>query len=167
MLSARLRYQPVDLAHLDDFHRLVQDPHVLRYLMDGNVFPREWTEQRIRDSQALFQRRGVGLWLAYIRQGDELLGFCGFLEIPSIHPEPQLVYALFQGFTGQGYATEMGQEAIAHARTQPGLNQIFSGVDAVNAASVRVLDKLGFQRVAVQQGSFGDMLLLRLDTPAG
>jgi hypothetical protein len=29
-----------------------------------------------------------------------LVGFCGFLEIPSVHPEPQLVYALSQRYTG-------------------------------------------------------------------
>src|SRR2546425_13343449 len=82
MTSERLKYQPVTLARLDDFHSLVQDDHVRRYLMDGQVFPREWSEQRVRDSISLFDRRGVGLWLAYERTSSELAGFCGFLDAP-------------------------------------------------------------------------------------
>jgi hypothetical protein len=58
MISRRLRYEPVTLEDLDAFHALVQD-------MDGNIMPREWSEERIRASQALFERRGVGLWLAH------------------------------------------------------------------------------------------------------
>lgn len=61
MMSERLKYQPVTPATLDDFHSLVQDDHVRRYLMDDQLFPREWSEQRVRDSVALFDRRGVGL----------------------------------------------------------------------------------------------------------
>jgi len=162
VFSDRLRYQTVEPADLDAFHSLVQDEHVRRYLMDGNVFPREWSAERIRESEGLFARRGVGIWLVHDQTTDELVGFCGFLEIPSIHPEPQLVYALFERFCGRGYATEMARTAIARARTQPGFVEIVASVDAVNLASLRVLEKLGFERIATQQGNFGNMFLLRL-----
>jgi [ribosomal protein S5]-alanine N-acetyltransferase len=162
MFSKRLKYEPVEPATLDAFHALVQDEHVRRYLMDGNVFSREWSKDRIRDSQARFERRGVGIWLVYDRKTDELVGFCGFLEVPSIHPEPQLVYAMFERFSGKGYATEMARTSIAQARRQPDFSEIFAAVDEVNVASCRVLEKLGFKRIATQQGSFGRMFLLRL-----
>ena len=115
MTSERLKYEPVTPATLDDFHSLVRDEHVRRYLMDGQSLPPEWSAQRVRDSLALFDRRGVGLWLAYERTSGDLAGFCGFLDIPSIHPQPQLVYALFERFTGVGYATEMAAASIAKA----------------------------------------------------
>src|SRR5262245_37239348 len=104
MTSERLKYDAVVPATVDSFHRLVQDAHVRRFLMDGRVFPREWSEERVRDSVSLFQRRGVGLWLASENETDALVGFCGFLEIPSVHRRPELVYALFESFTGRGYA---------------------------------------------------------------
>jgi len=162
MFSKRLRYELVTLETIDDFHHLVQDEHIRRYLMDGSILPREWSEQRIRESQALFARRGVGLWLVHDKGSGELVGFSGFLEIPAIHPEPQLVYALLERFTNRGYATEMARRTIAQARGQPGFGEIVAGVDEVNIASLRVLEKLGFERVATRQGAFGNMLLLRL-----
>jgi hypothetical protein len=69
--------------------------YVRRYMMDGDVFPREWSAERILDSQALFERRGVETWLAYDRETNELVGFCGF-ENAAGRAEPQLVYAMFE-----------------------------------------------------------------------
>jgi RimJ/RimL family protein N-acetyltransferase len=163
MTSERLKYQPVSLAALDDFHSLVQDAHIRRYLMDGQVFPREWSEQRVRDSISLFERRCVGLWLAYEKKSGELAGFCGFLEIAWMHPEPQLVYALFERFTGLGYATEMAVASIAEACGHGGVSTIAAGVDEMNVTSLRVLEKLGFRRAATHPGSFGNTLLLLLE----
>ena len=150
------------LDALDAFHALVQDEHVRRYLMDGEVFPREWSEARIRESSALFSRRGVGLWLAREIDSIAVAGFCGFLELPTVDPEPQLVYALFERFTRKGYATEMARACIAHARTQAGFSQIVAAVDGVNVASARVLDKLGFIKSGTLPGAFGDTFIYRL-----
>ena len=99
MISERLTYHPLTDTMLDDFHRLVQDESVRRYLMDGEILPREWRQERVRDSASLFGRRHVRLWLTCERQTGATVGFCGFLEIPSLHPEPQLVYAIFDRFT--------------------------------------------------------------------
>jgi RimJ/RimL family protein N-acetyltransferase len=158
----RLTYEPVDPGQAEAFHGLVQDEHVRRYLLDGQVMAREWTEGQIADSGALFARRGVGMWLAREAASGEVVGFCGFLVIPSIQPEPQLVYALLERFTGRGYATEMGQACIREARANDGFAVIHASVDAVNVASVRVLEKLGFQRTGTEPGAFGEMYRLQL-----
>jgi RimJ/RimL family protein N-acetyltransferase len=163
MMSERLEYRPVTTATLDDFHVLVQDDHVRRYLMDGELLPREWTEQRVRDSAGLFERYGVGLWLAHQRETGDLVGFCGFLDMPSVHPQPQLVYAMFGRFTGQGYATEMARASIAEARRHSGFSTIAASVDEANVASVRVLEKLGFRPAGRHPGAFGDVLVLVFD----
>src|SRR5262245_25649948 len=161
MRSERLRYRPVEPADLEAFHRLVEDEHVRRYMMDGEVFPRAWSEQHIRKSQALFERRGVGTWLAYDTRTGDLVGFCGFW-IPPTDPDPQLIYAMFARFTGRGLATEMARASIEHARGQPGFDEIVADVDEVNAASLRVLEKVGFERIDVRQAAFGNLLVLRL-----
>lgn len=160
--SPRLRYEALTIDDLDRFHSLVQDAHIRRYLMDGEIFPREWSEERVRDSQALMASRGVGLWLAWEQASGKLAGFCGFLLIPSVHPEPQLVYALLEPFTGRGYATEMARASIDHARAHAGFTDIVAGVDGVNAASVRVLEKLGFEPGRTLQGAFGDTFMYTL-----
>ena len=46
-----------------------------------------------------------------------------------------------------GLATEMARAAIARARTQPGFVEIVADADEVNTRSVRLLEKLGFERL--------------------
>jgi ribosomal-protein-alanine N-acetyltransferase len=163
MQSERLTYRPVEPSDLDGFSSLVQDAHIRRYMMDGLVFPPEWTAAHIRESDALFARLGVGLWLAHERTTGELVGFCGYLVLPEVHAAPELVYALREPFTGRGRATEMARACIAEAiRRNVFPDGIVASVDAVNAASVRVLEKLGFERFGTRPGAFGDMLFLRL-----
>jgi len=162
MISERLTYRAVTQADLDAFHELVTDEHIRRYLMDGNIFSREWAEERIGHSEALFRERGVGVWLTHSKSTNELLGFCGFVVIADLHPEPELVYAMPERFTGQGYATEMARACIAEARTHPGFDDLFTGVDEVNTASLHVLRKLGFEHVSTHPGHFGRTFMFRL-----
>ena len=62
-----------------------------------------------------------------------------------------------------GYATEMAGATIAEARRHSGFDTIVASVDEVNAASMRVLEKLGFRRVSTHLGSFGKVVLFRLE----
>ncbi|HMF44230.1 MAG TPA: GNAT family N-acetyltransferase [Polyangia bacterium] len=162
MDSKRLTYRPLTAADLEAFSGLVQDEHIRRYMMDGNVFPPSWSAGHIRSSEGLFARLGVGLWLVHEKVTGALVGFCGFLVLPEVHNEPELVYAMRGPFAGRGFATEMARAAIAEARARGAFAEILASVDAINAASVRVLDKLGFQHVATRPGAFGDMLFYRL-----
>jgi RimJ/RimL family protein N-acetyltransferase len=167
MESERLRYSELRPEHLNLFHSLVQDDHVRRYLLDGQVLPIEWSAETIRASRSLFDRRGVGIWLVNHKLTGEIIGFCGFVEITTVHSEPQLVYAMFRKFTGMGYATEMAVASITEARKHEGFARIVASVDEVNAVSLHVLEKLGFERIATLQGAFGNMFLLRLDGTPG
>jgi [ribosomal protein S5]-alanine N-acetyltransferase len=165
MFTARLAFTPLTAEQLLAFHDLVTDPHIRRYMMDGQILSREWAAEQIAASLVRFEASGTGLWLASVREGGgSPIGFCGFMTASAAGLGPELVYALREASTGAGLATEMAQAMIAHARAQPGFEQISASVDAVNARSVRILEKLGFRRVEIRQGAFGDMLVLALET---
>jgi ribosomal-protein-alanine N-acetyltransferase len=151
----------VAAGDLDAFVALVQDAHIRRYMMDGQILPPSWAAAKIAESAALFDRVGVGLWIVHERETGALVGFCGFLVLPDVHDAPELVYALRAPFTGRG--------SVAEARALRAFGEILASVDAVNAASVRVLEKLGFQRTEIRPGAFGDMLLfgLTVELPVG
>src|SRR5262245_23158573 len=147
MDSERLRYYELGPGDLHRFHSLVQDVHIRRYLFDGQVLPLEWSAETIRTSRSLFDRRGVGIWLVDLKMTDQLIGFCGFTEIDTVHPEPQLVYAILHRFVGMGYATEMARTSILEARRHKGFETIIASVDEVNVVSLRILEKLRFKRI--------------------
>jgi [ribosomal protein S5]-alanine N-acetyltransferase len=101
------------------------------------------------------------VWIARNRTTGEAIGFCGFLETGAPGVEPQLVYALLESHTRQGLAAEMAAACIARARAA-GFTTVSAGVDAVNVASVRLLQRLGFVRETLGQGAFGDLWTYRL-----
>jgi RimJ/RimL family protein N-acetyltransferase len=157
--SPRLAYRRLGSGDLDRFHALATDEHIRRYLLDGQVLPREWADGELAASDRLFEAAGVGLWL--VVEGGDVIGFAGFRVFAEVEPAPQLLYALLELATGRGLATEITGALIAHAR-EVGLDPIVASVDEVNAASVRVLEKAGFRRRGEQEGELGVMRLYEL-----
>lgn len=87
-------------------------------------------------------------FLAVERKGTtDVIGYCGL----TIHgngssDEPELAYELLRAAHGYGYATEAGRAVVTWA-DEIGFPRLRAGVWDWNAASRRVLDKLGFREV--------------------
>lgn len=63
----------------------------------------------------------------------------------------ELGYWLRADYTGQGYATEATQAALAITRTLPGLAQVEIRCDARNAPSAAVPQRLGFELATTRE----------------
>lgn len=165
LISPRLRYRELGVGDVDAFHALVTDAHVRRYLMDGEVLPRSWSEQAIGTSARSFAAGGVGLWLIWeagVAGGAQPIGFCGYWTFEEVEPAAQLLYAFVESATGRGYATEAARALVDYGRAHAGMTDILSAVDAPNTASARVLERLGFERRGAVPGAFGEVLLFVL-----
>lgn len=165
--SARLGYRRPEAFDAGVLHAIITDDHVKRYLCDGQTLPPEWAVETIAASDRLLETRGVGLWLVFESVVDARMpiGFCGFATFEGFEAfggEPQLIYALPERYAGKGYATEAAEAAIRYAREHAGFTEIVAAVDEPNGASIRVLEKLGFERCGEVPGAFGAMLLFRL-----
>src|SRR5580693_7426153 len=88
---------------------------------------------------------GPGI-LAVERKGTaDVIGYCGLIFDGNGSPgEPELAYELLRAANGCGYATEAGRAVVAWA-SEAGYRRLQAGVWDWNAASRRVLDKLGFR----------------------
>lgn len=165
LASPRLSYSRLAAENLAAFHALAIDEHIRRFLLDGQIVDLAWCEAQLAASNSLFAERSVGLWLAALPEhAANAVGFCGFILFPETGPEPQLLYALLQPFTGQGFATEMATALVDYVRQHTAAREILSAVDEPNVASCRVLEKLGFQQTHATAGAFGFVLHYRLRT---
>lgn len=162
MNSARLLYRELCERDLDGFHALLRDEHIKRYLLDGQDMSRDFAAAAIVASQRLFETDGIGLWLVFEPARDQPIGFCGFRVFAELGPEPQILYAFRESFTGKGYATEAAGALVEYARTHAHRDSVLAGVDEPNLASIRVLDKLGFRPSGETRGEFGRLLYFRL-----
>ncbi|NJP06765.1 MAG: GNAT family N-acetyltransferase [Chloroflexaceae bacterium] len=97
-------------------------------------------------------RQSGWLFWYWVHRGDGLrrpimIGDGGFKGCPAPFGTAELGYTVQPAYRGQGYATEAGRALIAWAFAQPGLQRIRAEALPDNAASIRVLEKLGFQLV--------------------
>jgi RimJ/RimL family protein N-acetyltransferase len=156
--SARLRFRAVDVDDASALHALAVDPHIRRYLFDGEVVARAWADAAVERSRS---EPGIGLWLLYDRAAGPPLGFAGFWRFEALGPDAQLLYALRAEHTGKRLAREAAVALIELARAS-GMDDIHAAVDEPNHASIRVLEHLGFERSGEAPGAFGRTYLFRL-----
>lgn len=112
---------------------------------------------------SLEEIRQVTAWFA---SGDRFLAVClkpdetliGFVALsPEGEAEPptlNLGYVFHEDYHGRGYAAEACRAAIAYAFGELRASRLVSGTAAANVASCRLLERLGFRKVAEQSGSF-------------
>ena len=81
-------------------------------------------------------------------------------------PQPEIGYGMIEAFWGRGYATESAGAMCRWALAQPGVTAVEAETAPDNAASIRVLAKLGFQPTGTL-GEEGPRFLLKKspDTP--
>ena len=117
-------YRPVQPADLDAFHALIVDEHVRRYLMDGEIFSREFCAEAIAASGAHFAHGRVGLFMIDEREGAANIGFTGFHVIQEDVPEPQLVYAFFERHTRAAVAEGRCLSALVPPGVQHAIERV-------------------------------------------
>lgn len=130
-------------ADRDPFARLSADPEVMRW------FPAPATAA---ESDALVDREvaridenGWGLWAVELRATGAFLGFVGLAPdaFTGAVDQVEIGWRLTSAHWGNGYATEAGRAALAHAFDVVGLPEVVSFTTAGNVASRRVMERLG------------------------
>ncbi|MFF3894132.1 GNAT family N-acetyltransferase [Streptomyces sp. NPDC001812] len=121
------------------------------------------TVEHIRTSIAelLTATATTGIALLPIQRRDEgdFIGYCGLIIGRSTLEEPEIAYELFQRAHGHGYATEAAR-AVLDAAVATGRKRLWSTVGAWNTPSLRVLEKLGFERDHVSTEDNGEVVWL-------
>ena len=142
--SARLELRALTTAHCDAALALWQQPGVRRFLWDDRVITREQALGPLRVSERDFLEHRFGLWGLHLPDNPALLGFCG-LRVAEVTPEPELLFALDDGFCGRGFAWEAARAVLQHAFDALGLPAVAAATDAPNVRSSRLLEKLGMR----------------------
>ena len=128
------------MEHVDDLGILDRDPAVQRWIF-GTTYTPEETRARAERRIANWETKGGGDYRVRTADG-ELAGFAGFF--PAAEPDAVAIgYALRPAFWGRGYATELA-EVLTRTAAALGHRTIVATVLPENAASRRVLEKVGF-----------------------
>jgi [ribosomal protein S5]-alanine N-acetyltransferase len=144
--TPRLRLRPFTEADGDALFALHSNAHVLRYWDSP-----PWTERARADRFIAACRQlaedGTGARLAIDLASDgTFVGWCALARWNPDYRSAALGYCLGDAAWGQGYATEAAHAVLQWAFDTLDLNRVQAETDTRNAASARVLEKLGFVR---------------------
>jgi RimJ/RimL family protein N-acetyltransferase len=142
-LTPRLALFEIAYEHGNELHELDADPRVMRYIGNGQVRTRadvDETMRRLPRAYALFP--GLGTWRAIRRDNGDFVGWFALKYVPGTC-EVEVGYRLRHAAWGKGYATEGARELVRYGFEELGLFRIIGITHPDNAASQRVLSKIG------------------------
>lgn len=138
------RWQERDL---EPFAAMNADPEVMRHIGTGRPLTREESDGFVSRIEAGFDEHGFGLWCVEPRDGSaSCIGFIGLAVphfLPEVLPAVEIGWRLARDRWGEGVATEGARAVVDHAFGVLGLERLVSIRHPDNAASGRVMDKLG------------------------
>lgn len=124
---------------------LLNEPSYLRFIGDRNVRTLEAARDYILAGPVdMVRRLGFGFYMVELIETGVPVGVCGIAKRDFLD-DVDIGYAFPPQYWGKGYAYEAASAVLAHAKHDIGLKRIVATVRPENAASIRLLEKLGLR----------------------
>jgi RimJ/RimL family protein N-acetyltransferase len=104
---------------------------------------------------------GYGVWVVTTREPPVIVGSAGFLGPPD-GGAIELGYGIHPAYRNAGYATEAAGALVRWALGRDGVREVLAECEPRNAASIRVLEKVGMRRTGMR----GDLIAWAASAPA-
>jgi ribosomal-protein-alanine N-acetyltransferase len=144
--TARLRLRPFNDSDADGLFALHSNVNALRYWDSPPWSERLRAEQFITACRQMAEE-GTGSRLAVDRVADgAFIGWCSLTRWNPDYRSASMGYCFDDAAWGSGYATEAARAVLQWAFDTLDINRVQAETDTRNAASARVLEKLGFVR---------------------
>jgi len=153
IVTERLKLRPARLSDVDAMHAVLSSPTAMVY---WSSLPHETLEQTQAWVAAMVDAAGAGPGLDFIIEFEgRAIGKAGFWK------PPEIGYILHPDLWGRGLAREALEAVIRVGFEVRGLEEIVADVDPRNAASLGLLERLGFVRTGFAKETFeiGGVLL--------
>ncbi len=141
--TARLTHRAFTVEDAPELIALNGNPDVMRLTGEPLLSSLEAAKEAIANYPD-FEAVGYGRWACVLKESQAIIGFCGLKYLPDL----KLVdvgYRFLPEHWGQGFATEAAGASLRFGFDTLGLSEIHGFVLPENAASIRVLEKIGMQ----------------------
>jgi RimJ/RimL family protein N-acetyltransferase len=127
--------------------QLNSDPEIVKYVHERPLQTEEEARIIIINIILPQYKNNLGRWAIHTKDSNEFMGWCGLKYLP-LRDEIDLGYRLMKKCWGKGYATEAAKHTLSYGFTELKLPLITGRAHIENAASIKVLEKIGMQFVS-------------------
>jgi ribosomal-protein-alanine N-acetyltransferase len=158
--TERLLLRHLEPEDLDDLVALYSDPEMIQFIPDAST-----TLAEIREELAWFHHGHpkypeLGLWATIDKASGQFIGRCGLLPWTiDGRFEVEVAYLIDKAYWGQGLGTEAAQAILSYGFETLQLPRLVCLIDADNAASIRVAEKIGMTFDREGEDELGPFLL--------
>jgi len=152
--SERLLFREMSLSDSKDLFLIRSNDDVMRFMDTCKM-------ESINDSEELIQfcsetyKTGNGInWVIIEKCSNNFIGYFGFWRIIKEHCRAEIGYALNQRYWGLGYMTECLKTMMKFGLKELQLHSVEANVNPHNEKSIKLLEKIGFQKEAYLRESF-------------
>jgi len=144
--TERLRLRWLEERDVEPLYEVFGDPAVMRYWSSPPLADKAAATALLHEIRDYFVSGELYQWGIALADADQVIGTVTLADIDRAHRRAGVGFALAQPAWGQGYATEAVTRLIEHAFEDLELHRLEADVDPRNAPSLRLLQRLGFQR---------------------
>jgi RimJ/RimL family protein N-acetyltransferase len=163
--TERLIVRPRALRDLDALVAMDAEPEVMRYIGDGTLPDPQTHRRDLRRRIAEDIGPMLGYWSVATRAAPEaFLGWVCLIPLPG-HDLVEIGWRFRAAAWGKGYASEAAQLLVHHAFSAAGLDEIVAVVNADNARSIRVMEKLGLKAAGTCIAYGAEVPIYRMKRP--
>jgi RimJ/RimL family protein N-acetyltransferase len=144
--TSRLSLRSISAEDVNDFYAIYSNPEVMRYWSTPPLPNREAATNLIAEIHEGFKRRELLKWGIALRPDDSLIGSVTLFHPDFTHRRVEIGYALGRAHWKRGYMQETLKAVLTYAFEELDFHRIEADVDPRNVASIRTLERLGFQR---------------------
>jgi RimJ/RimL family protein N-acetyltransferase len=141
----RVRLRPFRAGDREEVYALFSDPEVVRYWS----FP-AWTDRAQADEfmQPLLEPTDDTMiaWVVAERGSDRMVGTTTIYALHKTQRRAEIGYTLLREHWGKGLAREAVAHALVYGFDELGLRRFEADIDPRNAASIALVERLGFVR---------------------
>jgi [ribosomal protein S5]-alanine N-acetyltransferase len=131
---------------VDALYEIFSDPRVMRYWSSGPLPNREAAAAMQREMAQGNLRDTMWKWGLALRETNTIIGTVTLFNLSISNGRAEIGYAMGSACWGKGYMNEALKALIVHAFDVMNFRRLEADVDPRNDASIRTLERLGFQR---------------------
>jgi RimJ/RimL family protein N-acetyltransferase len=144
--APRVRLRWLTERDVDALFGIFSDERMMRFWSSTPMKERSEAEELLSRIHRQFADKSGFQWGVERKSDGELLGTCTLFGIHQANMRAEIGYCLRSAHWGQGYMGEALSALIDHAFGALKLRRLEADVDPNNASSLRILDRMGFQR---------------------
>lgn len=143
--TGRLRLRTLEQSDAEFYLAVVNTPGFLEFIGDRGIRTVEAAAKAIAEGPMAMQASlGHSIYLVELKESGQALGMSGLIKRDTLE-HVDIGYAFLPGHCGQGYALEAALAVREHARRDIGLAHLLAITSPGNAASIRLLEKIGMR----------------------